>query len=217
MTRLRNAFVAGKKGIGIAAVNQTNLALMQHSPMFVEKDRIKFRRKNVMNIPDVGEVISLSGSRNQAGQLKSNINGQFIDGYVDISGGPWIIEMGATPSTVSTWLYLIKAGVPVDSVAYFINQPIVVDYLNRIENSGYSWLFIEDFSKELKENKYSSDSTLNEQEREQLPTVDYMRLMVGKTNFSNKEKAFQRFILDEFLNYASQARDMFELGYLNIQ
>ena len=56
MTRLRNAFVAGKKGIGIAAVNQTNLALMQHSPMFVEKDRIKFRRKNVMNIPDVGEV-----------------------------------------------------------------------------------------------------------------------------------------------------------------
>ena len=211
MTRLRNAFVAGKKGIGIAAVNQTNLALMQHSPMFVEKDRIKFRRKNVMNIPDVGEVISLSGSRNQAGQLISNINGQFIDGYVDISGGPWIIEMGATPSTVSTWLYLIKAGVPVDSVAYFINQPIVVDYLNRIENSGYSWLFIEDFSKELKENKYSSDSTLNEQEREQLPTVDYMRLMVGKTNFSNKEKAFQRFILDEFLNYASQARDMFEL------
>ena len=78
MARLRNAFVAGKKGIGIAAVNQTNLALMQHSPMFVEKDRIKFRRKNVINLPDVGEVISLSGSRNQAGQLISNINGQFL-------------------------------------------------------------------------------------------------------------------------------------------
>ena len=32
-----------------------------------------------------------------------------------------------------------------------------------------------------------------------------------KTNFSNKDKAYQRFILDEFIKYAQQARDLFTL------
>ena len=211
MARLRNAFVQGKRGIGIAAVNQTNLALNQHSPVFVEKGSIKFRRKNTVNIPDNGEKISLSGIKNKAGDYISDINGQVIDGMVDIAAGPWIIELGVTPSTASTWLYLVKAGVPIDSVAYFMNQPIVIDYLNRIEESGYTWLFIDDFAKDLKEGKYGSPTNLTPKEKELLPGVDVLRSQLGKTNFSNREAAYQRFILDEFINYAKQSRDLFEV------
>lgn len=211
MARLRNAFVQGKRGIGIAAVNQTNLALNQHSPVFVEKDSIKFRRKNTVNIPDTGEMISLSGIKNKAGDYISDINGQVIDGMVDISAGPWIIELGVTPTTASTWLYLVKAGVPIDSVAYFMNQPIVLDYLNKIEENGYTWLFIDDFANELKEDKYDSPTNLTSKEKELLPGVDVLRSQLGKTNFSNRDAAYQRFILDEFINYAKQAQDLFEV------
>ena len=211
MARLRNAFVQGKRGIGIAAVNQTNLALNQHSPVFVELDSIKFRRKNTVNIPDNGEMISLSGIKNKAGDYISDINGQVIDGMVDIAAGPWVIELGITPTTASTWLYLVKAGVPIDSVAYFMNQPIIVDYLNKIEESGYTWLFIEDFANELKENKYSSPTNLTSAEKELLPGVDVLRSQLGKANFSNRDAAYQRFILDEFINYARQAQDLFEV------
>ncbi len=211
MSRLRNAFVQGKRGIGIAAVNQTNLALNQHSLLYVKPEQIKFRRKNTVNIPGVGEAVSLSGVKNAAGDFISDINGQVIDGMVDISAGPWIIELGMTPATASTWLYLIKAGVPVDTVSYFMNQPIVRDYLRRIEESGYTWLFIEDFANELKEDKYGSPSELTEKESELLPFRDYLRSQLGKTNMSNKEKAYQRFILDEFISYAEQARDLFTL------
>lgn len=211
MSRLRNAFVQGKRGIGIAAVNQTNLALNQHSPVFVEKDSIKFRRKNTVNIPDNGEKISLSGVTNEAKDYISDINGQVIDGMVDISNGPWIIELGVTPTTASTWLYLVKAGVPIDSVAYFMNQPIVVDYLNKIEESGYTWLFIDDFANELKEGKYASPTNLTPKEKELLPGVDVLRSQLGKTNFSNRDAAYQRLILDEFINYAKQAQDLFEV------
>lgn len=211
MARLRNAFVQGKRGIGIAAVNQTNLALNQHSPVFVELNSIKFRRKNTVNIPGNGEKISLSGVKNKAGDYISDINGQVIDGMVDISAGPWIIELGITPATASTWLYLIKAGVPIDSVAYFMNQPIIVDYLNKIEESGYTWLFIEDFANELKENKYDSPSNLTSAEKQLLPDSNALRSQLGKTTFSNKDAAYQRLILDEFLNYAKQAQDLFEV------
>jgi hypothetical protein len=211
MSRLRNAFVQGKRGIGIAAVNQTNLALNQHSLLYVKPEQIKFRRKNTVNVPGVGEAVSLSGVKNAAGDFISDINGQVIDGMVDISAGPWIIELGMTPATSSTWLYLIKAGVPVDTVSYFMNQPIVRDYLRRIEESGYTWLFIEDFANELKEDKYGSPSELTEKESELLPFRDYLRSQLGKTNMSNKEKAYQRFILDEFISYAEQARDLFTL------
>jgi hypothetical protein len=211
MSRLRNAFVQGKRGIGIAAVNQTNLALNQHSLLYVKPEQIKFRRKNTVNVPGVGEAVSLSGVKNAAGDFISDINGQVIDGMVDISAGPWIIELGMTPTTSSTWLYLIKAGVPVDTVSYFMNQPIVRDYLRRIEESGYTWLFIEDFANELKEDKYGSPSELTEKESELLPFRDYLRSQLGKTNMSNKEKAYQRFILDEFISYAEQARDLFTL------
>ena len=211
MARLRNAFVQGKRGIGIAAVNQTNLALNQHSPVFVELNSIKFRRKNTVNIPDNGEMISLSGVKNKAEDYISDINGQVIDGMVDISAGPWIIELGITPATASTWLYLIKAGVPIDSVAYFMNQPIIIDYLNKIEESGYTWLFIEDFANELKENKYDSPSNLTSAEKQLLPDSNALRSQLGKTTFSNKDAAYQRLILDEFLNYAKQAQDLFEV------
>ena len=209
MARLRNAFVQGKRGIGIAAVNQTNLALNQHSLVFIPLENMKFRRKNTVTLPDGKEVVSLSGVKNAAGDFISDINGQVIDGMVDIAAGPWIIEMGITPTTASAWLYMIKAGVPVDTVTYFMNQPIIRDYLAKIEESGYTWLFIDDFAKELKENKYGSAVNLTEEERTLLPFRDYLRSQLGKTNFSNKDKAYQRFILDEFLNVAKQARDLF--------
>jgi hypothetical protein len=60
---------------------------------------------------------------------------------VDISKGPWIMRLGATPNVTSTWLFLIKIGVPANTVAYFMNQPIVKDYLRTLENNGYTWLF----------------------------------------------------------------------------
>jgi hypothetical protein len=34
--------------------------------------------------------------------------------------------------------------VPIETVGYFMNQPIIKDYLRAIENKGYSWLYIED-------------------------------------------------------------------------
>lgn len=223
MSMLRHAFVIGKYAIGIAAVNQTNHSINQRQLIYIDPDRkantfeedrdwlgdmkINFEAYNKFFIEGKGEVATLSMIQNADGQDISEIISQFIDGYVDISKGPWIIELGATPNVVSTWLFLIKAGVPVDTVAYFMNQPIVRDHLRTIENAGYSWLFIPDFVQELKDN-YNTKGSYN---ITKIPSKKNLKSTLGKTieNLSDREKAEQQFILDEFLKYAKMASHMF--------
>lgn len=218
MSSLRHAFVTGKYAIGIAAVNQTNHSLMQRFMSFVDPARlrnvskvdkkwlgdakVKFQQFNQYD----GKA-TLSFIKNTAGQFISDIIGQFIDGYVDISKGPWIMQLGATPNVASTWLFLVKIGVPIDTVAYFMNQPIVREYLQTIENAGYSWLFIDDFVDSSK-SKYNSSISAP---RTVIPNTDSLKSMVGKNviNLSENEKADQQFILDEFLKYAKMAEQMF--------
>ena len=224
MSRLRQAFVSGKQAIGIAAVQQVNHSLNQRSAMYVDKNRldrvdfrdakflgdaeVRFEKYNKVTI-DGQEYPSLSGVKNADGQLISDILGQFIDGYVDISKGPWIMEMGATPNVASTFMFLVKIGVPVDTVAYFMNQPIIRDYLQSVENAGYKFLFIDDFI----------DATISEyggltkaQEKKlpkQIPGKASLLNTLGKEEFNAKEKLDQIFMLKEFLKYAKMANQLY--------
>jgi hypothetical protein len=229
MSRLRHAFVTGKYAIGIAAVNQTNHSLNQRQATYIDDTRlnklseedkfwigdgkIKFDSKsfNQMTIEGKGLVPSLSMITNADGQDISDILGQFIDGYVDISAGPWIMELGATPNVASTFMFLTKIGVPIDTIAYFMNQPIIYDYLNSIENAGYSWLFIEDFVNNIKDSeKYKlTDAELNAGKIDTIPSKTILKDNVGKQTFNRSERADQHFMLDEFLKYAKMGEQLF--------
>jgi hypothetical protein len=222
MSRLRHAFVTGKYAIGIAAVNQTNHSLNQRSTVFMDYNKldnvspedkiwlgdakVNFKKYNQIEIGDQ-KFPTLSGVNNADGQLISNILGQFIDGYVDISKGPWIMELGATPNVASTFMFLAKIGVPIEDVAYFMNQPIIRDYLKLIENSGYSWLFIDNLVEEIRNNsKYSITS---EDQVNEIPETTILRDNVGKETFTTKEKQEQQFMLTEFLKYSKMANQLF--------
>lgn len=218
MERLRHAFVRGKYAIGIAATSQTNNAQNQRSAITIDYSKLKNQPKDDQKW--LGDAIirfkkfnkidnkpTLSLSKNADGQLISDIIGQFIDGYVDISKGPWIMELGATPNTASTWLFLIKLGVPVDTVAYFMNQPIIREHLKEIENSGYSWIFNNVIANSVR-NEYASSVKVN---TEQLPSEEELRKMVGKKELSEKDKAYQLFIFDEFFKYSKLAEQLFHV------
>jgi len=227
MSRLRQAFISGKFAIGIAAVNNTNHSLNQRSNIFIDFDgmknklddvdktwmgdgKVKFEKYNTVEVN--GKTYpSLSKVYNQANQRISDILSQFIDGYVDISKGPWIIELGATPNTASTWMFLTKIGVPIDTAAYFMNQPIIRDYLRKIENSGYSWLFIDDFVKEIKADpKYAVAENYNFKKLTTIPSNKVLLDNLGAKKFASQDdRAQQQFMLDEFLKYAKMASQMF--------
>jgi len=231
MSRLRHAFVTGKYAIGIAAVNQTNHSLNQRQPIYIDKARmkmvseedkfwledgdIKFQKYNTIRI-NGKSYPTLSMIKNAAGEYISDIIGMFIDGYVDISKGPWIMELGATPNVASTWLFLIKLGVPVQTVTYFMNQPIIRQYLQTIESAGYSWLFIDNYVSDIRavyapgvtqEDLYKKMSTFK------IPSEAKLKANVGaeSSKMSPQEKMDQFLMLKEFLKYAKMAEHLFHV------
>jgi hypothetical protein len=218
MSRLRHAFVSGKYAIGIAAVNQTNHSLNQRSPIvldfearkdllsaadrkFLKDGKIKFEKYNQIDGKPTISMIT-----NADDEYISDILGQFIDGYVDISKGPWIMELGATPNVASTWMFLTKVGVPINTTAYFMNQPIIREYLRELERSGYSWLFNTGVLNKIQK-KYKADGYFTSK----MPSEEKLFENIGKTTFDKVGKSEQRFILNEFLKYAKMAEHMFKL------
>jgi hypothetical protein len=235
MSRLRHAFVTGKYAIGIAAVNQTNHSLNQRQLVFIDPNRLKklsdndqywlgngelmFEKFNTVKIGNK-EYTTLSKIKNADGQDISNILGQFIDGYVDISGGPWIMEMGATPNVASTFMFLVKAGVPIDTVVYFMNQPIVKDYLRSVENEGYSYLFMDTYVKSTfeqyankKSDRHTSPEFIAEQNNFRIPSKESLKETVGKNkkDMSPAEREAQTHILIEFMKYAKMSEQLFHV------
>ena len=228
MDGLRHAFVTGKYAIGIAAVAQTNHSLNQRQNTYIDPSKfdqltredkywltggtmevedlnIRFKDFNKLTV-DGKEVATLSMIKNTDGEYISDIIGQFIDGYVDIAKGPWIMQLGAKPNVASTFLFLAKIGIPIDTVAYFMNQPIVLDYLQRIENAGYSYLFIDSFVEDTQLDYPTIDFTPTE-----IPSKSALLKMVGKKDLTNEENAQQQLILTEFLKYAKMAEQLFNV------
>ena len=231
MSRLRHAFVTGKYAIGIAAVNQTNHSLNQRSPIYIDfdgrKDKlgfqdrkflgdgaIKFSRYNTIEV-DGKTYPTISMIQNAKEKNPDNISdilGQFIDGYVDISKDTWIMELGATPNVASTWMFLIKVGVPVESVAYFMNQPIIREYLRELEKKGSTWLFNERLVKKIEKKYKGAGIRITE-----VASDKDLFEMIGKTfvetpgkkKLSSVEIAEQKFILREFLKYAKMGEQLF--------
>ena len=221
MTELRHAFVTGKYAIGIAATSQTNHSQNQRSLIYVDVDRAIDPRDaayigdgevklphNSMTINGKSRPV-LSMIKNKAGKTISDIIGMFIDGYVDISNGPWIMRLGATPNTAGTWLFLTKIGVPIKTTAYFMNQPIVRDYLNAIQNAGYSYLFIDQIMNDTLD-MYDAGENIN---IETLPNETLLGKMVGKktSDLTPIQIAQQRLILEEFVKYAKMAEHLFKV------
>ena len=226
MTNLRHAFVTGKYAIGIAAVNQTNHSQNQRSLIYVDPEKLettisdtdrKWLRDGRINFKEYNSVMVNGVKRATLSMIKdatsknyiSDIIGQFIDGYVDISKGPWIMEMGATPNVASTWMYLVKLGVPIDTVGYFMNQPIIREYLKTIQNNGYSWLFIDKFVDDVKYDYVTGDEVVVNG----IPSEKELFNMIGKSSddMSSLELRQQQYILDEFLKYAMMANHMFQV------
>lgn len=242
MSSLRQAFVSGKYAIGIAATGQTNHADNQRTSTYIDIDKIKdldpvdkellggnprstlfakdpnvnFEKYNTIKIDGV-ERPTLALIKNQAGKYISDIIGQFIDGYVDISKGPWIMRLGANPNVTSTWLFLIKLGVPANTVGYFMNQPIVRDYLRSLDNNGYSWIFNDRIMGEMLSVYEPNAATLKSTTVSGIPSEDELFKMLKynkigtKTEMTDVQKLQQQYILKEFIKYSKMSSQLFDV------
>ena len=226
MSELRNDFVRAKTAIGIAATSQTGNAQAQRSVLSIdrtklnrvsERDRaflgdalIKFENFNsVKGMPTLSMIEDANAIPEDRNYI-SDVIGQVIDGYVDAAKDPWVMRLGITPNVAGTWLFLIRTGVPLENVAYFMNQPIIKDLLQTLENNGYSYIFNNKYINAVKEG-YEYEAIDSENlEINVIPGVDELSKMIGKDEetLSPYQSLQQLFILDEFLKYSKMAEQL---------
>lgn len=222
MRNIRYNLVSGKYAIGIAAQAQTFHSLFQRARVYIDMSRaeldiedklwlddgkINFRNYNTITI-DGKKYPTLSKIKDASNKnFISDINSMFMDGYVDISKDEFIMLMGATPELAGVYLFLVNIGVDVREIMYFMNQPIIREYILQVTSRGYKSLFIKDFVDSTMD-MYSTTSAVVV---DTIPNLESLSKMVGKksSDLTDGEKAAQSFMLLEFLKYAKMAEQLF--------
>ena len=232
MSNLRHSFIGGKRAIGIAALGQTGHAQRQRTINYIDTDKlentipedkiwlddgeIKFKEYNSAIIKGKRRAVFAMIKSKNSDDYISDINSMLIDGYVDITNGSWVMELGATPQVLPTAQLLLDLGVPKESVFYFLNQPIIQDFLRHIENRGYTWLFNSSIYRDMidiyrPQEKLTSAVTMIPSEAELLAMLKHNQIGKKASEMKNLQRAQQQFMLGEFMKYAKIAEHSFHV------
>ena len=230
-TRLRNAFLTGKRWIGIAAVNITGHALAQRMKLVMDinavatkltADELSILGDRTIKLPhnEVDGKVSLSGTNTAVANAKgifekiSNRLSGYATSVVDIAKDPYIMKIIKSDAAIGTFMFLERIGVGQNTV-WFMNQPIISEYLNMLESKGTKFLYnpknVNAIRAKFGLNKLGAKGTENE-----TFNVDSLKANI-KTYSDNKNKMLskqqndeQGAILKEFLKYAKMAEYSFK-------
>jgi len=231
MTKLRHAFITAKKWVGVGAVNITGHSLMQKIKGYIDPVKIaalsdynkQWLKDGSMDLPhntvkiDGKDYISLSGTKEKVKGVAAYISDKlsmFINSFVDVAKDPYILKIIGSNRVVGTFMFLQRVGVPTRVAAMFMNQPIIKEYLNYLDAYNEPSLFNADNVNEI-ERRFPTTLEAEKNAGLDISTLDeniknyYANKVSGKT-FNDAENAEQRYILKEFLKYATMAQHLFD-------
>ena len=224
MTNLRNSFLMGKKWVGVVAVNITNLSLRQKIQSYIDPAKFSLLSEEDQELIGDGTVvlkhnttkvdgidrISLGGTRTADGtdQLISNRLSGYATAVVDVAKDDFITRIIESNLVIGTFMFLENIGAGQQSI-FFLNQPIISEYLRIVNANNSSNLFYEDninYAKSLfpSTQQEIDDANIN---------VDGLKGNISKyttSKLTTKENGEQHAILKEFLKYAKMAEFNFD-------
>jgi len=129
----------GKTILGIIAVNNTFNVIFNRVGMRLSRYRVITETDDGPTIMEqtlylphntIKGGISLSGAyaKDQATRISDVIN-QMINGAVDVAKDAWIFDIQGNKEVISSLIFLLQAGVPVDQAIYFVSQPLIREYI----------------------------------------------------------------------------------------
>ena len=234
LTKIRQAFVMGKKWVGIAAVNITGHSLAQKANLFLDTRRLKnvdaYSRSFLGNLStflphntimvDGKEMISLAGRATADGKnefISDRLSG-YASGFVDVSKDPYIMDIIRSNSVVGTAMFLERIGVG-EATPYFLNQPIIIDYLTYLNSIQAKGLFSKKNLEAVLNRFPTTDEALafmrEDAKNKTIDTsINHLRENISKfkTNkgvMSVEFNAEQRVIFMEFLKLAKMGQEVF--------
>jgi hypothetical protein len=133
--RVARSFWAGKDGVGITAVNLTSHTIAQASNLkYLSPIPLIFDTAPENELTgDNMTLIDLSRDVDTKGNSIIDTLGMFLNAYVDVAKDDFVMDINAGPAFSGVYMFLIRAGVPVDTIVYFMNQPGVSQVLLRMD------------------------------------------------------------------------------------
>ena len=142
----------GKKTLGIGAVDNAYSSIFKRVGARLEQSYTHYKREDGMinwekepqirpinirmdhkTITENGkEYISLSDIDTVTNDKISDLIGQLMNGWVDIEKDAWIFNINGNNIAGPVLLFLLEAGVDFKTAAYFVSQPLVVDYIKEL-------------------------------------------------------------------------------------
>ncbi len=223
-TKQFQKFMLAKDMIGVAAVQNTAHIIAQLAGLTlnktytvktkegkkIEKNRhISFKHHTgPNNTMDLGKTFDVNG-KNKISEVIS----QIINATVDAAKDPFLFDLNMNLDTLGTYAYLIRIGVPFDTVVYFMKQPIISKYLKSLSINQSEFLGLsnqEAKGKALAEAKNEFILDDAEYGNEYLETKVYENEELKSYLSKDKQvgddfKANQLHILNKFLEYQNQA------------
>ena len=122
--KVQQANSIGKDTLGIGAIYNTFNAVFNNVGLTLNTNRLLFPH-NTKN-----GNISLSGLKDAEDKNDiSEIVSQLINGWVDVEKDDWISYIQGNKEIAPVMLFMLRAGVPIENVVYFVSQPIIKEYV----------------------------------------------------------------------------------------
>tara|TARA_R100000458_G_C8274391_1_gene249324 strand:- start:195 stop:3416 length:3222 start_codon:yes stop_codon:yes gene_type:complete len=196
---------SGLGGIGIVATSSTQHAKGQRPGVnwnFYTNEDIVFNFEGL-------EPFSLSRVTDVNNNNKiSSIIGEYVTGYVDVTKEDFIFDINAGIDYAPIHMLLVRSGVPVDQVIYFMSQPIIDEYVKRrdLMQPMYAQFPLQtnDQIVETLSKKYGNEPS------NALLNAELLKSMIGKDfdSLNPLEKQVQVQVLNDFVRYQSLAEDL---------
>tara|TARA_B100000768_G_scaffold164652_1_gene166675 strand:- start:7735 stop:15054 length:7320 start_codon:yes stop_codon:yes gene_type:complete len=213
-------------GTGIVATSMTHAIKVQKTGLEFNKDHtFNFANMSKIGAPSLSKVYSHNSKRAINSEMQ-----QYVTGYVDGEKDPFVMYVNAGKDAAAVHMVLLRAGLPLEEVLYFMSQPIISDFLRmkslnqsvalRASRGRNTYLSDEDIIKDLSNGKkYGNTEMQSPTGGPHQFTLAQLKSMVGKKLKSEEEgmqletndKKRQKAILTDFLRYKEYADELRKL------
>lgn len=138
--------------------------LKQYSGRTIKFNHNKVNWKDKTSGADMSSI-SVSFINNVDGLNISDVIGQLINGFVDVAKKPWIFDIQGTMENTPQLLFMLMAGVSIDTAVNFSSIPLVVEYNNlkaKMQGALYN------LNNEHGESPIKSKSSIQKDAREEM-------------------------------------------------
>lgn len=128
-------YLVGKAAVGIVARHITHHTLAQQVGLKVNEvyEQDGEQVKTNLNFEGSENNYSLAREKDiQNGNKINHIISEFLSAFVDIGKDPFVVDIGGSTKTADLYMYLLRRGVPINQIVYFMNQPVIKEYYKRL-------------------------------------------------------------------------------------